>query len=182
MIFYFTGTGNSLWVAKMLSEYFHEALISIATELNEKKSNEDFIRYSFVEGEKEGIKVCIGYDLEGNEVVLNKSGTNGWLDRESTSTTVILDPVEFGFKAGDTVKLGIYAYTRYGETNTGAQLFDSAATEKVSSVYAINNAGIIHVKPAGSWVEGQVYVKVNNEWREAESVYTKVSGAWKESV
>jgi hypothetical protein len=119
---------------------------------------------------------------EGNEVVLNKSGTNGWLDRESTSTTVILDPVEFGFEAGDTIKLGIYAYTRYGETNTGAQLFDSAATEKVSSVYAINNAGIIHVKPAGSWVEGQVYVKVNGAWKEAETVYTKVSGAWKESV
>ena len=43
----------------------------IPTELNEKEINEDFIKYSFVEGEKEGIKTCIGYDLEGNEVILN---------------------------------------------------------------------------------------------------------------
>ena len=50
MIFYFTGTGNSLWVAKMLSEYFHEALISIATELNEKK--EENLLYSLRADEK----------------------------------------------------------------------------------------------------------------------------------
>jgi flavodoxin len=50
MIFYFTGTGNSLWVAKMLSEYFHEALISIATELNEKK--EGNLLYSLRADEK----------------------------------------------------------------------------------------------------------------------------------
>ena len=50
MIFYFTGTGNSLWVAKMLSETFHETLISIATELNEKK--EENLVYSLRADEK----------------------------------------------------------------------------------------------------------------------------------
>lgn len=39
MVFYFTGTGNSLWVAKELSQAFDEPLISITDEL--KKDSED---------------------------------------------------------------------------------------------------------------------------------------------
>lgn len=37
MIFYFTGTGNSLWVAKALSEALGEPLVSIADELHKEK-------------------------------------------------------------------------------------------------------------------------------------------------
>ena len=37
MIFYFTGTGNSLWVAKALSETLGEQLVSIADELHKEK-------------------------------------------------------------------------------------------------------------------------------------------------
>lgn len=37
MIFYFTGTGNSLWVAKALSEALGEQLVSIADELHKEK-------------------------------------------------------------------------------------------------------------------------------------------------
>ena len=37
MIFYFTGTGNSLWVAKALSEALGEQLVSIAEELHKEK-------------------------------------------------------------------------------------------------------------------------------------------------
>lgn len=40
MIFHFSGTGNSLWVAGQLSEAFDEKLISISEEL--KKSSNDF--------------------------------------------------------------------------------------------------------------------------------------------
>jgi len=36
MIFYFTGTGNSLWVAKELSRNFNEPLISLADELQKE--------------------------------------------------------------------------------------------------------------------------------------------------
>ena len=39
MIFYFTGTGNSLWVAKALSEAFGEPLISIADELRKEEKD-----------------------------------------------------------------------------------------------------------------------------------------------
>lgn len=37
MIFYFTGTGNSLWVAKALSEALGEQLVSIAEELHKER-------------------------------------------------------------------------------------------------------------------------------------------------
>lgn len=39
MIFYFTGTGNSLWVAKTLSETLGEPLISIADELHKEEKD-----------------------------------------------------------------------------------------------------------------------------------------------
>ena len=41
MVFYFSGTGNSLWAAKKLSSAFGEQLVSIADELNESPS--DFV-------------------------------------------------------------------------------------------------------------------------------------------
>ena len=37
MIFYFTGTGNSRWVAEALGTAFDELLVSIADALNEGK-------------------------------------------------------------------------------------------------------------------------------------------------
>lgn len=49
MIFYFTGTGNSLWVAKALGETLGESLVSIANEL--KKSKQE-LTYSLGEKEK----------------------------------------------------------------------------------------------------------------------------------
>lgn len=119
-----------------------------------------------------------------SDTIKKGSGSNEYLDRESTSCTVTFDPTAFGFVPGDTVQLGIYSYTRNGSSNTGAQLFngggDGSAHVK-SAVSTVRNAGIVRVKPNGSWVEGQVYVKVDGSWREAETVSTKVSGNWKES-
>ncbi len=49
MIFYFSGTGNSLWVAKELNVAFKEELISIADEL---KKDSALLRYTLKAGEK----------------------------------------------------------------------------------------------------------------------------------
>ena len=49
MIFYFTGTGNSLWVAKQLKEAFDEPLIAIADEL---KRGEKVLKYNVRTDEK----------------------------------------------------------------------------------------------------------------------------------
>ncbi|MDL2314781.1 EFR1 family ferrodoxin [Bacteroidales bacterium OttesenSCG-928-C19] len=49
MVFYFSGTGNSLWVAKKIGEAFDERLISISEELNRKDTD---YRYQLMPNEK----------------------------------------------------------------------------------------------------------------------------------
>lgn len=116
----------------------------------------------------------------GSSITL--SGTNEWLDRESSSCAITLDPVAFGFKAGDTIQLGIFAYTRNGSSNTGTQIFSgSGSTQIMSATYTVQNAGVVHSKVGGAWKEGQVYIKVAGIWKEAESVNIKAGGVWKES-
>lgn len=119
-----------------------------------------------------------------NDIIGKGSGTNEYIDRESTSCTVTLSPTAFGFVPGDTVQLGIYSYTRNGVSNTGTQLFNGGGTAEAhvkSVVSTVRNAGIVRVKPNSTWVEGQVYVKVDGSWREAETVNVKAGGTWKES-
>ena len=44
MIFYFSGTGNSAWVARQLAEGQNEELLSIAMEIEGQRNNlRDFI-------------------------------------------------------------------------------------------------------------------------------------------
>lgn len=59
MVFYFTGTGNSLWVAKRLAEVFDEPLIPIAGAL--KKQTDELI-----------------YDLDDNENVFFVYPVHSW--------------------------------------------------------------------------------------------------------
>ena len=114
-----------------------------------------------------------------NNLKLVAGGTNEYVDKETTDTTIkIADPTAFGFVAGDKIKLTIYSYTRYGEKNTGTQLFSTKAAE---NTYSIQNAGVVQVNVNGSWKEGQVYVNVSGTWKEAESISTNVNGVWKES-
>ena len=120
-------------------------------------------------------------DSSGNQLSEIRSGSTGdyIYDRESTSTSITIDPVINSFKAGDEVELSIFAYTRNGKEE---QLFSGGAvTSVISEKTAVENAGIVKFKTAGSWVEGQVWVKANNAWYEAETVSTKVAGSWKES-
>ena len=111
--------------------------------------------------------------------IIKGSNTNNYIDRDSTSHTIIFDPAELGFKVGDKVSVGIYAYTRYGEDNTGSQLFSSE--QIISEASLVENAGVVNIKENGSFKEGQIYVKINSTWTEAEAVYTKVNGTWLES-
>lgn len=100
-------------------------------------------------------------------------------DSESTTTRITIDPVKHGFKVGDTVELGIYAYSKNG---IGGMLFSgNASDERVSEAATVQNAGVMHVKVSNAWKEGQVYIKVGNAWKEAETVSVKTSAGWKES-
>ena len=51
MIFYYSGTGNSLWIAKEIGKYQNERLINIATEM--KKNQEEYV-YELERKEKIG--------------------------------------------------------------------------------------------------------------------------------
>ena len=59
MIFYFTGTGNSRWVAEALGTAFDEPLVSIADALNEGKDE-----CLSIEGEGESV-FCVSCPFLG---------------------------------------------------------------------------------------------------------------------
>jgi hypothetical protein len=96
-------------------------------------------------------------------------------DRTSTDYPMPMRATNQSIKPGDTVKLSIQAYSVDGADN---KLLSSA---QVSKTYTVQNAGIVNIKVGGSYKEGQVYVKVNGTWQEAETVSAKVNGEWKES-
>lgn len=121
-----------------------------------------------------------GLTIDDNSTLKQVAGgTNEYIDSDTTGTTIkITDPAAFGFVAGDKVKLTIYSYTRYGEKNTGKQLFSAKAAE---NTFNTQNAGVVQVNINGAWKEGQVYININGAWKEAESISTNVNGVWKES-
>lgn len=122
-----------------------------------------------------------GFSAGTNSVLIKNSGTNEYVDRAGkTNCTIILNPVSFGFVPGDTIQIGIYSYAQNG---AGTWLYSGGGSVQVTSdTSTVQNSGVMRVRPSGSWKEGVVSIKVNNTWKEAEVVYTKVSGAWKEST
>ena len=76
---------------------------------------------------------------------------------------------------GKKIILGV---TPYAKNGAGTKLYGS---EAFSQEYPVLNAGIVQVKVGSQFVEGQVYVKVGTEWKEAETVNIKTSSSWVES-
>ena len=103
-------------------------------------------------------------------------------DTDSTSTSFTIYPDQQGFVAGDTVSILVHAYTRYGANNerTGESncLFSSS---KKSINYEVQNAGIVQVRTASGWHEGQVWVRTASGWHEAETVQVRAASGWHES-
>jgi hypothetical protein len=143
--------------------------------------------------------LSVNKSTDGSHYLVKGNGTNEYIDYEGHDNTnlnthkrlTIANPAgTFGFKAGDTVKLGLFAYSKNGldeiQWSAGGQwnnLFSGNATSQTnSSIYTIENKGIMRVKVNGVWKEGQVYVKTGGSWKEAQGVYTKVNGSWKEST
>jgi len=92
------------------------------------------------------------------------------------STSFYFDPTEFGIKNKDILRITIYPYNAYSITDS---LITKSGTTYTSEAL---NAGIVRVKTAGGWKEGQVWVKTVSGWKEATGVYTKTSAGWKESI
>lgn len=113
------------------------------------------------------------YDFNGNGRL--DAGDSVYVQTNNLDTTFTIDPVQNGFVAGDTVKIMLHAYTRNG---LGSKLWSSGV---YSSVFTVQNAGVMRVKTSSGWKEGQVYVKVDGGWKEADVVKVKTSAGWKES-
>jgi DNA segregation ATPase FtsK/SpoIIIE-like protein len=85
----------------------------------------DNIKYTFIEGEKEGVKACIGYDLEGNLKVFDilegntlvggtaRWGKSNFLNTFVTSIMKSYTPNEVYFFGCDFKKADIYYFRRY---------------------------------------------------------------------
>ena len=108
------------------------------------------------------------------------TGTNEYLDRSgSTNCSITFNPVSFGFEPGDTIYIGVFAWAANG---AGSTLWSGGgSTHVVSDTTTVQNSGIMRVRPAGSWKEGVVSVKVDGKWIEADVVQIKADGKWKES-
>lgn len=108
------------------------------------------------------------------------TGTNEYLDRSgSTNCSITFNPVSFGFAPGDTIYIGVFAWAKNG---AGSVLWSGNGSAHVTSdTTTVQNSGIMRVRPAGSWKEGVVSVKVNDTWIEADVVQIKADGNWKES-
>ena len=109
-----------------------------------------------------------------------ESDDNYFLRRNGNTTNAILeDPSKFGIKAGDTVKLFVKAFT-WNDAKPTKQVIQSDSSE--FEEWPVENAGVVRVKvPQDGWVEGQVWVRADNTWHEAELVNVKTPEGWKES-
>jgi hypothetical protein len=91
-------------------------------------------------------------------------------------------PQYYDIKPGDEIMLGIYALAKNGNGNymwSGGTTNSGSQTESVYTL--VENAGIVRTKFQDSWGEGQVWVKMGNQWKEADIVKIKIDGTWKES-
>lgn len=127
--------------------------------------------------------------FKNNDSIPIKNGNNQLITTDSPEMNTAryyydretISPCSFNFYAskngisgGDELQIEVYPYTKNAK---GTKIFSSRSIKSVA--YSVENAGIMHVKADNQWKEGQVYVKINGTWTEAEAIYTKVNGVWK---
>ena len=120
--------------------------------------------------------------------ILIASTTNYSYYTGSTNTSLTLGAKYFTedygntLEPGDKIKFSVKAYTKFGKNyDIGGAVFNNAVTVTESTEYTIQNSGIMRVKANNVWTEGQVWVKVDGNWKEADVVKVKVNGVWEDS-
>ena len=118
-------------------------------------------------------------DYANGRTLSSYSGGDCWYDRETTSCSIIIDPVKQGFLPEDNIQLSVCAYAKNG---AGDWLWSGGVTNQITSdIYTVQNAGVMRPFYNGSYVEGQVFAKVTDtgndsvDWVEADIVKTCVS-------
>lgn len=101
-------------------------------------------------------------------------------------------PVDLGFSAGDLCYCEVFTHNTWGDGDrrySKANATDTDYTPIIGSCNIFNGATVWVRVPKNPptdntlvWKEGTVYVYHNNEWKEAEGVYVRKGGQWKEST
>ena len=80
----------------------------------------------------------------------------------------------------------IYVKLIYDIQNGAGENIVNSENTPSSPMYLIESSGIIRVhiiqNNIDKWYEGQVWIKVGENWKEATDVFVNVNGNWKESV
>jgi hypothetical protein len=114
-----------------------------------------------------------------NNITINASATNTFTQRQSTSCTAVINtPADFGFAAGDSVKIAVRPFTING---TGGSVNDPNNWIE-SAEELIYEAGVLNVKTNSGWKQGKVFVKTADGWKKAKAVEIKTAEGWKESL
>ena len=114
------------------------------------------------------------YDVNSNNRI--DAGDSVFVISNNAYIPVFINTSENSFAPGDEIQIRIQAYTRDGN-NT--QVFSSDAWSKT---YTVKSAGVMRVKTSNGWKEGQVWIKIDGEWEEADVIKVKTSNGWKESI
>ncbi len=121
--------------------------------------------------------------LEGEEEILSFNGSH-LINREillddPDTTEFFFVPKTLGIKAGDSYKIVVYPYSHYLDKNgDGSEALLSIQGTEYSEE---TSKGIVRVKTAGGWVEGQVWVMTEGGWKQAEAIYAMTENGWKEA-
>lgn len=125
-----------------------------------------------------------------NSIITVGSGTNDYVDtiisayRDAYGNrSITFNPKGdgFNFKPGDTIRIEVLALS-HGYNNAVLNSSRvSSDTTKVAGGTVWVRVPTDTVGRAPAWVEGIVYIKTSDGWKEAEAVYVKTSGGWKES-
>lgn len=111
----------------------------------------------------------------GSTVITKGTGASAFLDRNTTDCSIVFNPVDFGFTAGNKVKVRVQAYAK----NAKKTLLLSSEAD--SAELEVLNAGVMRIRSGNDCIEGIVKVWDNGGWQEADLVKIKTPSGWAES-
>jgi hypothetical protein len=130
-------------------------------------------RYKLTKDSTDNYTEYIPTDNPLDFVLKTKSSSSQVYIENPLKTEFYFTPKDIGIESGDSYKILIYPYSHY----EGALI----STEGISSDGIDVPKGIVRVKTANGWVEGQVWVMTESGWKNAEVIYAKTADGWKEA-
>lgn len=93
---------------------------------------------------------------------------------QPNSRTVSFEAKNLNLQKGDNIDVWVTAY--------GQSSYNNISKSLPSETIWVVSAGTVKIKVNNQWKEGQVWIKNNGSWIEADEVYIKTNGVWKSST